>query len=165
MGQSQTGIQTGKLTQTTTLTPQQVLLVKLLELTTVEMEVRTRDEISDNPALERGREEGDSEEFSENAIANEPTQDGGDGSYDPEGDYRSGDDIPEYKLRDNNYSPDDHPEEIPFSDSVSFYDILQEQLGECDLSERQEELGKYLIGSLDSDGLLHRPLASIVDEL
>ena len=165
MGQSQTGIQTEKMVQTATLTPQQILLVKLLELTTVEMEVRARDEISENPALERGREEGDSDDYQEKSLTSEPTEDGGDGSYDPEGDYRSTDDIPEYKLRERNYSPDEQSEEIPISDSVSFYDILLEQLGECDLTEREEDLGKYLIGSLENDGLLHRPLYSIADEL
>lgn len=165
MAQSQTGVQIGKAVQTATLTPQQVLLVKLLELTTVEMEERARNEIADNPALERGNDEYESDEFPENAMGNdEPTQDGGDGDYNPVDDYRE-DDIPEYKLRENNYSKDAQAEEIPVSDTVSFYDELKEQLSERELTEQQQELAEYLIGSLDEDGLLRTPLDSIVDEL
>ena len=80
-------------------------------------------------------------------------------------DYLTEDDIPDYKLQENNRSRDERPEEIPFSDSTSFYETLKEQLGEHDLSEHQRTLAEYLIGSLDDDGLLRKSLDSISDEL
>ena len=75
------------------------------------------------------------------------------------------DDIPDYKLQENNRSKDEQAEDIPFSDSTSFYEILKEQLRERNLTEHQHELVEYLIGSLDDDGLLRKSLESICDEL
>lgn len=146
--------------QVQTLSPQQILAVKLLELPAVELEDRVRAELLENPALEEGKEEqpGDGE----------PAGDGeeeGDTGYDALDDYLNEDEIPDYKLQENNRSRDRQPEEIPFSDATSFYESLQEQLGEQDLSERQRKLAEYLIGSLDDDGLLRKPLGSISDEL
>ena len=77
----------------------------------------------------------------------------------------SEDDIPDYKLQENNRSKGEQAEEIPFSDATSFYETLKEQLSERDLTEHQRELAEYLIGSLDDDGLLRKSLDSICDEL
>ena len=68
-------------------------------------------------------------------------------------------------MQENNRSRDDKAEEIPFSDSTSFYETLKEQLGEQNLTPHQRELAEYLIGSLDDDGLLRKSLDSISDEL
>lgn len=89
----------------------------------------------------------------------------GDTDYDSLSDYLTEDDIPDYKLQENNRSKGEQAEEIPFSDATSFYEILREQLGERDLTEHQRELAEYLIGSLDDDGLLRKSLESIGDEL
>lgn len=150
--------------QLQTLSPQQILVVKLLELPTVELEERVRAEILDNPALEEGREVTESieteEELTDNNDIYESTQE--DLSL---GDYLTEDDIPDYKLQERNRSWESAPEEIPFSDSISFYEILMGQLDMQKLSEEQRETAEYLIGSLDDDGLLRKGMGTLIDEL
>lgn len=149
-----------------TLSPQQILVVKLLELPAVELEDRVRAELLENPALEEGKEESHADEYADAANENGGNaEDEGDTSYDSLSDYLTEDDIPDYKLQEHNRSRDEQAEEIPFADSTSFYETLKEQLGERDLTERQRQLAEYLIGSLDDDGLLRKPLESIGDEL
>ena len=164
MSQGSHQIQTQAQQLTQTLSPQQILVVKLLELPTMELEERVRAEILDNPALEEGKDISDqdhSEEFEDNF--NE------DNSYINEdislGDYRTEDDIPDYKLQEQNRSRGETMEEIPFSDSVSFYELLLEQLGMQHLTEEEKVMAEYLIGSLDDDGLLRKEMTTLVDEL
>ena len=118
----------------------------------------------ENPALEEGREESAADEYSD-VEGSEDGMDNASTDYDSLNDYLTEDDIPDYKLQENNRSQDDQPENIPFSESTSFYEILKEQLGERNLTEHQNELVEYLIGSLDDDGLLRKSLESICDEL
>lgn len=165
MAQGSRQIQTQTQQQIQTLSPQQILVVKLLELPTTEMEDRVRAELLENPALEEGREDTASDDYTDASTDTTSPEDEGDTSYDSLSDYLNEDDIPDYKLQENNRSQGEQPEEIPFSDSTSFYETLKEQLSECDLSEHQQELAEYLIGSLDDDGLLRKSLDSISDEL
>ncbi|MBQ7350249.1 MAG: RNA polymerase factor sigma-54, partial [Bacteroides sp.] len=81
------------------------------------------------------------------------------------GDYRTEDDIPDYKLQEHNRSKGEVAEEIPFSDSVSFYEMLLEQLRMQHLTEEEEVMAEYLIGSLDDDGLLRKGMQTLIDEL
>ena len=149
-----------------TLSPQQIQVVRLLELPAVELEDRVRAELLENPALEEGKEEISADDYADTPDADkESPEDGGDTDYDSLSDYLTEDDIPDYKLQENNRSRDDRAEEIPFSDATSFYETLKEQLGEQALSPHQRELAEYLIGSLDDDGLLRKSLESISDEL
>jgi RNA polymerase sigma-54 factor len=164
MSQGSHQIQTQAQQMLQSLSPYQVLVVKLLELPTMEMEERVRAEILDNPALEEGKEpsaQDTAEDF-------EPDYDGGD-SYTNEditlGDYRTEDDIPDYKLQEHNRNRGEVAEEIPFSDSVSFYELLLEQLRMQHLTEREESITEYLIGSLDDDGLLRKSFDKLIDEL
>ena len=164
MSQGSHQIQTQAQQMLQTLSPYQILVVKLLELPTMEMEERVRAEILDNPALEEGKEpstQDTAEDF-------EPDYDGGD-SYTNEditlGDYRTEDDIPDYKLQEHNRNRGEVAEEIPFSDSVSFYELLLEQLRMQHLTEREETISEYLIGSLDDDGLLRKSFHKLIDEL
>ena len=163
MGQGSQQIQTQNQLQFQTLAPQQILVVKLLELPTVELEERIRAEILDNPALEEGKEntEQEADEFS---TANEEEY-----PYNNEdlslGDYRTEDDIPDYKLQEHNRSKGETPEEIPFSDEISFYETLREQLNMQKLTVEEEEIAEYLIGSLDDDGLLRKKDSTLIDEL
>lgn len=154
--------------QVQTLSPQQVLAVKLLELPTVELEERVRAEVLDNPALEEGPASSttETEANEDNYTSDNQDEEGASmTSEDMElGDYRTEDDIPDYKLHEQK-SPATQAEEIPFSDSVSFYEVLKEQLGEQQLSTHQRQLAEYLIGSLDDDGLLRKDFESICDEL
>ena len=166
MAQGSRQVQTQAQQQVQTLSPQQILVVKLLELPTVELEERIHSEILDNPALEEGRETPENGEESTDFEGNEDNNDNSEPNDDISlGDYRTEDDIPDYKLQEHNRSREGVAEEIPFSDTTSFYETLKEQLGERNLTEHQRELAEYLIGSLDDDGLLRKSLESISDEL
>ena len=136
-----------------------------MELPTVELEERVHAELLDNPALEEGKEpsgddlhEDEGEDYATDQDG-EPNTDFGE--YLSLGDYRTEDDIPDYKLQENNRSRDEKPEDIPFSDNVSFYETLKEQLDMQDLTPEEKQLGEYLIGSLDDDGLLRKSTESI----
>ncbi len=166
MAQSSRQIQTQAQQQVQTLSPQQILVVKLLELPAVELEDRVRAELLENPALEEGREEAPGDEYPDAPDAESSREEEeGNTDYDSLSDYLTEDDIPDYKLQENNRSKDEQAEEIPFSDATSFYETLKEQLRERNLTELQRELAEYLIGSLDDDGLLRKSLESISDEL
>ena len=167
MAQNSRQIQAQAQQQVQTLSPQQVLVVKLLELPTVELEERVHAELLDNPALEEGREPS---EAADNAAEEYPTDPDADPNtnYNEDtslGDYRSEDDIPDYKLQENNRSRGETPEEIPFSDNISFYETLKEQLDMHELSPKEKELGEYIIGSLDDDGILRKSADTLMDEL
>lgn len=160
-------VQTQAQQQVQTLSPQQILVVKLLELPTLELEERIHSELLDNPALEEGKEPSeDHEDHEENFATDEDGEPNSDYGEDLSlGDYRTEDDIPDYKLQENNRSKGETPEEIPFSDNVSFYETLKEQLDMQDLTPEEKQLGEYLIGSLDDDGLLRKSTESLMDEL
>jgi RNA polymerase sigma-54 factor len=128
----------------------------MLELNTVEMEDKVRGEIIDNPAIESVAPESVGH-FEENDAEEAPTVNSAD-------DYRVEDDIPDY------YGWDFHNRrttaaDIPTSDDVSFGESLLEQLHELALDENELRIGEYLIGSLEEDGLLYKPLEEISDEL
>lgn len=168
MAQSSRQVQTQAQQQVQTLSPQQILAVKLLELPTVELEERVHAELLDNPALEEGKEPSEAEEdfgddYNTRDEDGEPNTDTGEDIS--LGDYRTEDDIPDYKLQENNRSREDKAEDIPFSDSVSFYETLKEQLDMQHLSPEEKQLGEYIIGSLDDDGLLRKSAEALIDEL
>ena len=150
--------------QVQTLSPQQILVVKLLELPAVELEDRIRAEILENPALEEGESDSSAEDnLDKNGLDDDSFSDSNE-DYSL-GDYLTDDDIPVYKLQESSRSKEERAEDIPFSEVTSFYEILKEQLGERNLTEHQLELAEYLIGSLDDDGLLRKSLYNISDEL
>lgn len=122
-----------------------------MELTTVEVEDRVRGEVIDNPALEAVEPE-------HIATDSLPTEE-----LTSADDYRTADDIPDYNGWD--YRSAAAAVDIPVSDAQSFGDTLIEQLGELALTPQQRAIGEYIIGSLDDDGLLHKPIAEIEDEL
>jgi RNA polymerase sigma-54 factor len=150
--------------QLQTLSPQQILVVKLLELPAVELEDKIRAELLENPALEKMENESSTEDNSDDDRISENNEDSG-AEYDSLSDYLTEDDIPDYKLQENNRSKEGQVTDIPFSDTTSFYELLQEQLSEQSLTEHQREIAEYLIGSLDDDGLLRKSLEAISDEL
>ena len=164
MSQGSHQIQTQAQQLLQTLSPQQLLLIRLLELPTMELEERVHAEILDNPALEEGKEKNEQDNPDDYDIDfNE-----GD-SYNNEditlGDYRTEDDIPDYKLQEHNRSKGDIAEEIPFSDAASFYEMLLDQLRMQQLTEEENTIAEYLIGSLDDDGLLRKGMNTLIDEL
>jgi RNA polymerase sigma-54 factor len=146
------------------LSPQQIQMIKLLEIPTLQIEQRIKKELEENPALEEGTEneevpEGDQEEDNfeeEDKDQDEFTLD----------DYIDDDEIPDYKLQTSNYSKDDDKRaEIPFSAGSSFHEHLEAQFGLRELTEKQKILGEYIIGNIDEDGYLRREPANIVDDL
>ena len=161
-------VQTQAQQQVQTLSPQQILAVKLLELPTVELEERIHSELLDNPALEEGKEPSEQVDDHEDDYTTDEDGEPTSGEYEEDlslGDYRTEDDIPDYKLQENNRSKGETPEEIPFSDNVSFYETLKEQLDMQELTPEEKQLGEYLIGSLDDDGLLRKTTDALIDEL
>jgi len=163
-GNKQIITQTQKLVQK--LSAQQILVVKLLELPTVEFEERIHNELIDNPALEEGRDES-TDNHEEQDYDGEETQDEGndDNELDLSNFTDDDDDIPAYQLKENNRSRDDQLKEIPFSDATSFYESMLTQISEHYLTDEQKQIAEYLIGSLDDDGLLRKPLQNIMDDL
>lgn len=151
--------------QIQTLSPQQILAVKLLELPTVELEERIHAELLDNPALEEGKEPSAEAEEQDSYLDGEAERDSDPSEDLSLGDYRTEDDIPDYKLQENNRSKGETAEEIPFSDSISFYETLKEQLDMQHLTPEERQLGEYLIGSLDDDGMLRKSTEALLDEL
>ena len=136
---------------TQTLSPQQLLAVQLLEMTTVEIEERVRGEVMDNPALDAV----------ESDEAHAGDAEGSDDVYsvDADEDYSGNDDIP---VATGGFVPSI---EASYGDTVSFGDTLMEQLGALSLSPDEMAVGEYLIGTLDEDGLLRKSLSEIEDEL
>lgn len=133
-----------------TLSPQQLLAVQLLEMTTIEIEERVRGEVMDNPVLE--------------TVEGDETP--GDEAPMPDGDSMSADELDDYSG--NEEIPVAHAysgAEMPLGDTLSFGDTLMEQLGELTLTPVQQTVGEYIIGSLDEDGLLRKSLSEIADEL
>ena len=143
MAQNLTQIQALK--QTQTMTPQQLQVVKMLEMPVSELEERIHTELLDNAALSM-----------------ESTGDTRDSSL---YDYGSEDDTPDWLLERSSNRKAEMEKEIPFSGNNTFYEELEQQIGEHELTDKQKELVRYLIGSLDDDGLLRKDLSSIEDEL
>ena len=144
------------------LSPQQIQLMKLIELPLQELEERLSREIEENPALESGKENED--EFYENES------DYGDDSNSDENDinvedYLSDDDIPDYRLKTNNYSEDDEEKSMPFISGLSFNQFLKNQLSTFSLSEEDQKIAEFLVGSVDQSGYIRTELIDIVDDL
>lgn len=146
------------------LSPQQIQMIKLLEVPAILLEQRIKKELEENPALE----EGPDDDVADNTDDADDADDQADNDHEEFtlDDYLDDDDIPEYRLQVNNYSKDDEKRsEIPFSAGSSFREHLVSQLGLRTLSERQRVLGEYIIGNIDEDGYLRREIPSITDDL
>ncbi|GAB1416676.1 RNA polymerase factor sigma-54 [Paludibacter sp.] len=142
------------------LSPAQIQVIKMLEVPTLELEERIRQEIEENPALEEGTEKNDDEnEFGD-------INDEGGNNDDMELDeYMADDDIPDYRLKVNNTSKDDKREDIPFSIGTTFHENLLSQLGLQNLTEHERKIAEYVIGNIDDEGYLRRTAESMVDDI
>lgn len=132
-----------------TLSPQQIQMIKLLELPTVQLEQRIKQEIEENIVLEEEERIGDEEEPRQISVE----------------EYLRDDDTPSYKSRINNYSKEDKQRPVYLSEGRSLQEYLVEQLGYRSLSEREMRLAVYIVGSIDEDGYLRRDLLSICDDI
>lgn len=164
-------VQTQREAQLQKLTPQQLLLVRLLEMPIVDLEQRVKNESFENPALEEGRSSDDYGNDTENGdeVGNDNFDEYGDeddySSANTDirlGDYASADDIPDYLQRQLDAAV---VEPLPIGDTVSFLDDLREQMMDYDLTEHQTILVDYLIGSLNDNGFIEQPLYRIADEM
>lgn len=163
---SQKNVQTENLQQkaeqSQTLSPLQVMAARLTEMSVEALRGRIENECQENPWLEKADDQPqpEAEAYDDYASAG-PAEEGAD--YKAEDDYSSEDDIPDYMLRQDNGSR--RPENVEWADTQTFYDRLREQAGEFDLSDKQQTIMNYLIGSLEDSGLLGKPVYQIVDEL
>lgn len=158
-------IQSQKLLQK--LSPQQIQLMKLLQLPTIALEQRIKEEMEINPALE---EDAETDDEPKDEFENDDTEETTEADENQRDDFALSDYIDDdegvsYKLKINNTSPDDERKEIPFSVGLSFQDMLVTQLGMKKLDNHQYQIADYLIGNLDDDGYLRRDLASVVDDI
>lgn len=157
------------------LSPQQIQLMKLLQVPTANLEQRIKEELEENPALEMSDEEGD-ENFSEELK--DEFQENGEEDFEPDGsqeEYESidiseyvndGDDeVGDYRMRDDNYSGDEEQKTVPVRVETSFHDLLMDQLGMLSLDDRSMRIAEQIVGSIDDDGYLRRELSSIADDL
>lgn len=147
------------------LSPQQIQLMKLIQLPTQAFEERIKQELEENMALERGKE-GESEDF-ETDYGDDHIQDNDQINADDINvdDYLSDDEIPDYRLRANNYSAEEDDKSIPYASGSSFTEQLTDQLNTFPLEEENYLIAKFLIGSIDDSGYIRRPLLDLTDDL
>ena len=147
------------------LSPQQIQLMKLIQLPTQAFEQRLKQELEENPALDTGKEEkvneyedmdNSQDEYNDNeTIAAEINVD----------DYLSDDEIPDYRTNVNNYSADDDEKSIPYASGTSFTQHLKTQLNTYRLSDEERDIAEFLVGSVDESGYIRRELSDIMDDL
>ena len=151
------------------LSPQQIQLMKLIQLPTQAFEQRLKEEMNENPALETGKEA--EELYEKDEYDNTDDYD----DYDENDsigaeeinidEYLSNDDTPDYKTQISNYSDDDEERESPLAAPVSFHQDLINQLNTFILSEEEREIAEFLVGSIDDMGYIRRTIADIVDDM
>lgn len=149
------------------LSPQQIQLMKLIQLPTLEFEQRISQEMEENPALEGGKEE---KENTEDSYEDDNYEDYDEGNEIIEtdinvDDYLSDDEVPSYKLSANNYSADDDEKQTPFASGTSFNQFLLQQLNTYRLDDETFDIASFLVGSIDESGYIRRNLEDLVDDL
>ena len=157
------------------LSPQQIQLMKLLQVPTAILDERIKEELEENPALELADENHDDsfeenkDEFSDSSSDEDYEESSEQDAYEnidisdyvSEGD----DDIADYKLRDDNYGEQEEKTSMPYKIETSFYEVLENQLGMLKLDEKEYRIAEQIIGSIDEDGYLRRETSAIVDDL
>lgn len=157
------------------LSPQQIQLMKLLQVPTANLESRIKEEMEENPALELDEEGHDEagddlkDEFTEDGEQEYEEKDGSEDEYeniDVSEYVQDGDDeVGDYKLRDDNYPEEDEGRQLPYKTETSFYETLLNQLGMLKLEEKEQTIAEQIVGSIDEDGYLRRETSAIVDDL
>ena len=145
------------------LSPQQIQVIKLLELPMLQLEERIKKELEENPVLEL--EDGETAS-GEAEVANDlKTKEDNDNDEFSVDDYLNEEDYPTYRYEANNYSRDEKGVDIPYSESSSFHEYLQEQIAMVMLNDEEAILAEQIIGNIDEDGYLRRDLEAIVDDI
>ena len=148
------------------LSPQQIQLMKLIQLPTQAFEQRLKQELEENPALDTGKEEKEDEyedmDNTQDEFDDNDTIEADDINVD---DYLSDDEIPDYRTSVNNYSADDDEKSIPFASGTSFTQHLKTQLNTYRLNDEERDIAEFLVGSVDESGYIRRELSDIMDDL
>ena len=148
------------------LSPQQIQLMKLIQLPVQAFEQRLKQELEENPALESGKEKTDdfedsfdntNEDYDDNESINAE-----DINVD---DYLSDDEIPDYRTQASNYSADDDEKSVPYAAGTSFTQYLKNQLSTFRLDDEEKDIAEFLVGSVDESGYIRRSLSDIMDDL
>jgi len=148
------------------LSPQQIQLMKLIQLPTLAFEQRLKQELEENPALESGKEE--------SAASDDVYEEGFEGENEADSintedinidEYLSDDEIPDYRTRTSNYSADDEEKQVPYAAGISFNQYLLNQLNTVQLDDQQWAIAEFLVGSVDESGYIRRPVTDIMDDL
>tara|TARA_R110000868_G_scaffold199104_1_gene445658 strand:- start:1384 stop:2841 length:1458 start_codon:yes stop_codon:yes gene_type:complete len=148
------------------LSPQQIQLMKLIQLPTQAFEQRLKQELEENPALEGGKEENDSDYDSDLDNTDDLNDNDSINADDINVDeYLSDDEIPDYRTRANNYSSDDEEKTMPYAAGTSFTQHLVNQLNTYRLSDEEYSIAEFLVGSVDESGYIRRELSDIMDDL
>ncbi|WP_435624616.1 RNA polymerase factor sigma-54 [Flagellimonas sp.] len=147
------------------LSPQQIQLMKLIQLPTQAFEQRLKQELEENPALESGKAESDSlddgyDDYEESGDSESIAAE--DINID---DYLSDDEVPDYRTQTSNYSADDDEKSIPYASGISFNQYLINQLNTVHLDDQEWSIAEFLVGSIDESGYIRRPLGDIMDDL
>ena len=148
------------------LSPQQIQLMKLIQLPTQAFEQRVKQELEDNPALDSGKEKSEEYEFDEEFKNDERDDDHEVIETDINVDeYLSDDEIPSYRLQANNYSKDDDEKKVPYAAGTSFSQFLKTQLQTFRFKDDEMKIAEFLVGSVDESGYIRRDVPDIVDDL
>ena len=145
------------------LSPQQIQLMKLIQLPTQAFEQKVKQELEENPALDSGKEES-ADNFDDLNNQDDTYEDDNEIEINVD-DYLSDDEIPDYRLSANNYSVDDEERQVPYASGTSFNQHLKTQLNTFRLSEEEREIAEFIIGSIDESGYLRRSLTDLMDDL
>ena len=149
------------------LSPQQIQLMKLIQLPTQAFEQRLKQELEENPALEGGKEEAQSDldsDFDNTADDFDDNETIGAEEINVD-EYLSDDEIPDYRTQANNYSSDDEEKTMPYAAGTSFTQHLLNQLNTYRLTEEERDIAEFLVGSVDESGYIRRDLSDIMDDL
>ena len=144
------------------LSPQQIKLMKLIQLPTIELEQKVKDELEENPAIEEVTDRSSDISDGEGYEVRDQNSDTQDINVD---EYLSDDEIPRYRMVANNTSPDQEEKSVPIAMGVSMLETLERQLALRDLNNHQFKIGLFLIGCLNDDGYIRRDFSAIVDDL
>lgn len=151
------------------LSPQQIQLMKLIQLPTQAFEQRLKQELEENPALDTGKESEATEEDNFDEFDNTKDEYDDSDTIDTEDinidEYLSDDEVPDYRTKANNYSADDEDRSVPYAAGTSFTQHLINQLNTFRLTEQEEEIAYFLVGSVDESGYIRRALSDITDDL
>lgn len=145
------------------LSPQQIQLMKLIQLPTMAFEQRIKQELEENIALDSGKEESENEDDLYEDNYDEPN-DTNEDDFNVD-DYLSDDEIPDYRTKSDNYADEDEDRAIPYASGTSFHQHLKSQLNTFSLEDQQYEVAKFLVGSIDDSGYIRREIEDIVDDL